>query len=382
MNDKKTKFNKFYSEKNSSVLLNRRNKCDCEARIHELINNCLKCGKIICKQEGIGPCFFCSEPVQSVSATFAEKNCQSNLSKNTITDQRVNNSLLEERNKLLEYDRDSTKRNQVIDDECDYYTMGHNSWLSKSERQKMIQKDEELSEIKFSSHKKKNVTLDLNNMSFFEEDESGDQILNLETTTTEIDNKRESNIPELQYPDVNISQLKYIHQGLPKLCSKNSNDSKIHRVQDKELIEMVDEGFCMTVHEPYASLLITGTNLHLGKSWYSSHRGRLWIHAVSKKSLSTETLSKEYKFKSSEKHHENSLNSNLLLGFVTVVDVLSQDEYQIKYPEYDLYSPYVFICADPYEVSLKIRIQEKPKIYKLDKKIHQAAMKLTKQDNK
>ena len=38
-------------------------KCDCEARRHKLIQNCLNCGKIICEQEGRGPCMFCGIPL-------------------------------------------------------------------------------------------------------------------------------------------------------------------------------------------------------------------------------------------------------------------------------------------------------------------------------
>lgn len=159
--------------------------------------------------------------------------------------------------------------------------------------------------------------------------------------------------------------LQYIHQGLPKLCSNNANNLqglRSRRVQDKELIEMVDEGFCMTVHQPYASHLIAGINLHVGKSWYSSHRGRLWIHAAVKKTLYTEIPTAGHKFRSSQENY--AILSDLLLGFVTVVDVLSQDEYHEKYPENDLHSPYVFICVDPHEIALKIPMKGKPKICK------------------
>lgn len=37
--------------------------CQCEATKHNLINNCRKCGRIVCEQEGSGPCFFCDEMV-------------------------------------------------------------------------------------------------------------------------------------------------------------------------------------------------------------------------------------------------------------------------------------------------------------------------------
>ena len=38
-----------------------RNPCQCQAQKHDLVNNCTKCGRIVCKQEGSGPCLFCSQ---------------------------------------------------------------------------------------------------------------------------------------------------------------------------------------------------------------------------------------------------------------------------------------------------------------------------------
>ena len=33
--------------------------CGCQARLHPFVNNCLRCGRIVCLQEDVGPCFFC-----------------------------------------------------------------------------------------------------------------------------------------------------------------------------------------------------------------------------------------------------------------------------------------------------------------------------------
>lgn len=33
--------------------------CECLATIHKLVNNCLQCGRIVCEQEGMGPCMTC-----------------------------------------------------------------------------------------------------------------------------------------------------------------------------------------------------------------------------------------------------------------------------------------------------------------------------------
>ena len=36
-----------------------RRKCECQAVKHGLVSNCLGCGRIVCSQEGSGPCLFC-----------------------------------------------------------------------------------------------------------------------------------------------------------------------------------------------------------------------------------------------------------------------------------------------------------------------------------
>ncbi|CAG5071338.1 Similar to Bap60: Brahma-associated protein of 60 kDa (Drosophila melanogaster), partial [Cotesia congregata] len=63
---KKSKFVNIFSDDGKdkfTVMLKNRHKCDCEAKNHCLVNNCLNCGRIVCAQEGPGPCFFCNELV-------------------------------------------------------------------------------------------------------------------------------------------------------------------------------------------------------------------------------------------------------------------------------------------------------------------------------
>lgn len=87
-----------------------RYKCDCEANRHALINNCLNCGRIVCIQEGSGPCFFCGElvcfPEEQILLRTNTKQAD-NLYKK-LMDQKPNKSLedsLKQRDKLLEFDR-------------------------------------------------------------------------------------------------------------------------------------------------------------------------------------------------------------------------------------------------------------------------------------
>ncbi|KAJ1894593.1 hypothetical protein LPJ66_005099 [Kickxella alabastrina] len=42
----------------------KRVKCECQATDHELLTNCLECGRIVCASEGPGPCMFCGNDVQ------------------------------------------------------------------------------------------------------------------------------------------------------------------------------------------------------------------------------------------------------------------------------------------------------------------------------
>jgi hypothetical protein len=45
------------------VRLAGRHECECQAVKHGLVSNCLGCGRIVCSQEGSGPCLFCGSLV-------------------------------------------------------------------------------------------------------------------------------------------------------------------------------------------------------------------------------------------------------------------------------------------------------------------------------
>lgn len=74
-------------------------------------------------------------------------------------------------------------------------------------------------------------------------------------------------------------------------------DGVYNRVQDKELLEVSDMKKCISMHQPYASLLVAGIKRHEGRSWYSSHRGRLWIASTAKPVDPTEIKAMESFYK-------------------------------------------------------------------------------------
>lgn len=67
---KKNKFISLYNKEGQdrlSVVLPGRHICECLAQKHKLINNCISCGRIVCEQEGSGPCHFCGSLVWKLS---------------------------------------------------------------------------------------------------------------------------------------------------------------------------------------------------------------------------------------------------------------------------------------------------------------------------
>ncbi|XP_057322102.1 activating signal cointegrator 1 isoform X1 [Microplitis mediator] len=379
---KKSKFVSIFSDDGKdkfTIMLKNRHKCDCEAKSHSLINNCLNCGRIVCAQEGSGPCFYCNELVctPDQQSILAMQTKQSDHLYNKLMDQKIakdqmqQQAALQQRDKLVEFDRNSVKRTQVIDDQSDYYQSSDSVWLSNKERAEIQKHQEELRNLKHASRFTKKVTLDLYGRQIIDEPDDYD-ILSLP-------NQEYAENTNDICPDFEFDLPQYIETSNKfKNSSVNPNASAtIRRIQDKELLDMVDEGYCLSMHQPYASLLVAGIKTHEGRTWYSAHRGRLWIHAAAKAVSKEEITSLEnhYRHLSENLKFPKSYPTGCLLGCVTVVDVLAQDEYRKIYPDGDSDSPYVFICQDTHELSLKFPMQGKNKIYKLDKQIHKAALK-------
>ena len=97
----------------------------CQARQHRLVSNCLSCGKIVCEQEGEGPCNFCGALVLREGSTYAGLEG----SFTPVSDAEAAAEAYAKR--LVEYDRNAAARTTVIDDQSDYYEIEGNSWLSK-----------------------------------------------------------------------------------------------------------------------------------------------------------------------------------------------------------------------------------------------------------
>ncbi|XP_067351907.1 activating signal cointegrator 1 isoform X2 [Channa argus] len=411
---KKSKFVNLYAKEGQdrlAVLLPGRHACECLAQKHKLINNCITCGRIVCEQEGSGPCLFCGSLVctkEEQDILQRDSNKSQKLRKKLMGDCGERDYLphqeakmkaglekaVQHKDKLLEYDRNSVRRTQVLDDESDYFATESNQWLSPSEREKLRKKEEELRELRHVSRKDRKITLDF----------AGRQVIDEEINLNEYYNKLDETLKAMNRDSVSSSSSVYsegqggrqnlrellnpkIMQSAPDWVDVGSSENhqrKIKpgrnlaedkeaernrlRLQDKELQEMSDAGWCLSMHQPWASLLVRGIKRVEGRTWYTSHRGRLWIAAAAKKPTPQEIAQVEAIYRQSykkEPRFPKDYPTACLLGCVNVTDCLSQEQFKEQFPDTceESASPFVFICTNPQELLVKFPMKGKHKIY-------------------
>ncbi len=113
--------------------------CGCFGTKHKALANCLHCGRIICQKEGFGYCPFCGFLITQSS--------------NEVDKKKMDSATLH-KERLLQFDREFTKRTVIYDAQSDYYH--HNSsWLNETERAEQLQKEEERRQLLHGRQKQK-----------------------------------------------------------------------------------------------------------------------------------------------------------------------------------------------------------------------------------
>ncbi|XP_067871445.1 activating signal cointegrator 1 isoform X2 [Heterodontus francisci] len=419
---KKTKYLSLYTKEGEdrlAVTLPGRHPCECLGQTHKLINNCLGCGRIVCMQEGSGPCLFCGTLVctkEEQEILVRDSNKSQKLLKKlmgTSGAERAGNSDIFERDllphqemvlkaglekavkhkdKLLEYDKTSARRTQVIDDESDYFAADSNQWLSKQEREALRKREEELRELRHASRQTKQFTIDFAGRKILEDQGSLDQYYSrLDDLVQEMKsgsqnnssskqvewNKQQQQLGELVNPDIIQPPPIYVeltgtgsHRRGGDTRSQNrvsdvaSQRSRL-RIQDRELLEMSDEGMCLSMHQPWASLLVSGIKRTEGRTWYTSHRGRLWIAAAAKRPSLQDITEIEGTYRAMhgrDVEFPKDYPTGCLLGCVDVTDCVSHEQYREQFTDQECGSPFVFICTNPQELLVKFPIKGRHKI--------------------
>ncbi|KAM5173016.1 activating signal cointegrator 1 [Mantella aurantiaca] len=407
-----------------AVLIPGRHPCECLAQRHKLINNCMTCGRIICEQEGSGPCLFCGNLVctkEEQDILMRDSNKSQKLRKKLMGVSDVSGKLdtsskdllprqemkmkegleraLQHRDKLLEYDKTSVRRTHVIDDESDYFSTDSNQWLSKAEREALRKREQELQDLRHASRLSRKVTIDFAGRKVLEEgdhlteyhkrfDETVQSVNSGTIVRPKInsgENLCDSSLvnPQLMHPppmwvdQVNAGSNR--RQTFVEATAENIERNRL-RIQDRELQIISDQGMCLSMHQPWASLLVAGIKRVEGRTWYSAHRGRLWIAAAAKRPSPQEISELETSYRvllNKGINFPKDYPTSCLLGCVDIVDCLSREQFQEQYPSLsqESASPFVFICTSPQELLIKFPIKGQHKIWKLDSKIHQGAKK-------
>lgn len=164
-------------------------------------------------------------------------------------------------------------------------------------------------------------------------------------------------------------------------------------------LRMKDDGVCLSMHQPWASLLVHGIKTHEGREWPTNYRGRVWIHAASAPPVDISSVEAHYRkfLKKSdvevsahdvsgtdtslctkeEKNFPLFYPTKVLLGYVFLVDCLDRENYESAYlpEERQEESTYSFICTGATALLFPLPMMGNHKFFSLDHKVHIAAKK-------
>jgi hypothetical protein len=308
---------------------------------------------------------------------------------------------LERRDKLLEFDKAHTQRTVVHDEQTDYYESDVNQWLSEDEKKIRKEKEEKLKSLKEKT-KTNTYTIDFTGRRVFEEtDKTQEEISNvlkeLQISKTVIERVAPS-------PMVGPKQISFKESKLNVLKSTDNTNS-ISRVQDdyfgmdlvveeqkfvedKDVPDIIyenpskdetDSGKCLSMHQPWASMLIQGMKRHEGRFWETEYRGRLWIASTAQEPTEESIKEmEEFYTKLGRTNFPKNYPTSALLGCVDLVDVIEQKDYEgyVKKnkmtPESE--SEHVFICKNPRKLIIPFTISGKPYIWNLDNETKRSAL--------
>eukprot|EP00916_Digyalum_oweni_P014990 GHVL01024486.1.p1 GENE.GHVL01024486.1~~GHVL01024486.1.p1 ORF type:complete len:746 (+),score=176.80 GHVL01024486.1:3-2240(+) len=422
--------------------LKRRIICFCQAQEHELIGNCTNCGKIICDQEGDGPCPFCGN---AVGSDFFDDSMQ---------------IAIEHTRKLVEFDKEVTKRTRIYDDQADWFDEADNVFLTPEQREEARQAIRELEERREKEKRLIRVTLDIAEREVFTEkstidEENREKLMIFNDKKNEI--KRSEDTSENRMNDMAheladwlrnttesalaVSADTYINEDNSYLNKAKSNikeiiteennskiiteennskiitEENIENVTEKQMnrvrnmeerfelslpdeLEMAeeftlsthmsdDEGMCLSMLQPWASLVIAGFKRVEGRSWPTEYRGRLWIHAgheePSEETIDSVLLQYNNIYGSDKPSFPSDFPTGCLIGCVDIMDCFTSNEGSTQIDFHDPMGPkeltnceFGFIFQNPWKLIIPIKMRGALKIFKLQNSFRRISHSLRK----
>uniref|UniRef100_A0A0N4ZSD7 Zf-C2HC5 domain-containing protein n=1 Tax=Parastrongyloides trichosuri TaxID=131310 RepID=A0A0N4ZSD7_PARTI len=330
-----------------------RKPCDCMARDHPLIGNCLGCGLIVCEQQKSGPCLFCSTLVVSknewkilgkndndsvklmMELTASDPVNASNLTGNL-------EKAIEFREQLLIADSDGTRINKVHDLQGDYIDIESDTYLTADERIQIESRKAELEMLHRQKKKKIFIDMDFMNKTIKEEknnrdekiDYSKDHIIQdiLRCAYSRLHKLEETNsdkyeiIPRVNFVPV-YDELYSKHDLKENVeISKELMTTIYNNCCDEALFTEVDsKGFCLSLEQPLASLLVNGFEKHIPWKSFLDIKGPIYIASATKK-LNDDELS------NSIKKYKIEFPIGCIIGRCILTSCHPIEEYQELFP--------------------------------------------------
>ncbi|TNV83680.1 hypothetical protein FGO68_gene10563 [Halteria grandinella] len=461
----------------SKFLVPGRQICYCQCTRHALVNNCVVCGKIVCEQEGEGPCLFCG--------AWVNREAYQDL--DDENDRDAYEQALRNRDRLIDYDVNAAQRLGVLDAQSDWFEVANDPWAKKDERDlaKQMQQVQKQREEEMDS--KMNVTIDLdkgttnlkleeNDPMFtfaaqnravnefmanksaglklkvgkpgekyrpFEDDETynvgaeedpyaiGSFTFKAYQTQDERQKKakdetmqkeqdkifkpsQKGGAGEKQKPSLIVdlrqqaaddkkkqeieakARVQFLSSGLSQRLQDENPFDEFRKAVEKAVIdksikenkvfegdqdffrEVDDVGMCLSMHQPWASLLVHGFKRFEGREWTHKFRGPLWIHSTAQKpsqELINQLEDRYREFYSCDDMPDfpDRYPTSVVVGRVDLVDVITLDEYHDTVPK-KLQEPtecqYQFVVRNPCYLEMPPRMSGQPNIYKMDKALH------------
>ncbi|KEG07360.1 thyroid hormone receptor interactor 4 [Trypanosoma grayi] len=152
----------------------------------------------------------------------------------------------------------------------------------------------------------------------------------------------------------------------------------IDRFAPTPTMRMNDDGVCLSMHQPWAGLLVAGVKRHEGRAWSTDYRGRLWIHAASAQPHEVAEVEQHYaQFMKPTQKLPQHYPTRVLLGYVYITDCMDRDTYVQTFSEDERQeaSPFMFICAEAKALPFPLPMEGNHKLFRLDHKVHTAAKK-------